>query len=103
VTIREPDDAERRAVIGMTGAFRAAEAKQITVSLSRLDSTVRAATGLVLPELLERIGPELRDRPAEDAAKARAREDLLRAAAAGRLNQAGWYPATGSPPWRRAR
>jgi len=91
VTIRDPDDAERRAVIGITGTHRDANAGQVSVRLGELDSYLRSGTGLGLTEVLEHIGPKLRDRPAEDAAKAGARADLLRVAEASPLSAAGWY------------
>jgi uncharacterized protein (TIGR02679 family) len=92
VSIPEPDRDERDAIVGLTGDMRGTGTKRIGVDLGRLDAAVRRATGLGLAELLETIGPKLRDRPAEAAASAVVRTDMLRAAEASPLHEsAGWY------------
>lgn len=91
VTVRAPDAAERKAIIGIIG-YRDPQAKAITVRLSELDDVVRTGTGLSLAELLGEIGETVRDRPAEAAASARARTDLLHVAASSPLAEsAPWY------------
>jgi uncharacterized protein (TIGR02679 family) len=92
VSLSRPDDAERKAVIGLTGQYRDARTTRIGVRLADLDRAVREATGRGLRELLtERSGP-LRDRPAERGALAGARAAARRAAAVSPLHDScGWY------------
>jgi uncharacterized protein (TIGR02679 family) len=92
VSLSRPAEAERRAIIGITGQYRDAQAARISVRLADLDRAVREGTGHGLPELLAELGGPLRDRPAERAALAGAREAVLRAAQASSLQAGcGWY------------
>ncbi len=92
VSVSRPDDAERKAIIGLTGQYRDAGAARITVRLADLDTAVREATGVGLPELLARLGGPLCDRPAERGARAAARDAAIRAAQASPLHaRCGWY------------
>jgi uncharacterized protein (TIGR02679 family) len=52
---------------------------------------VREATGTGLIELLERIGPPLKDRPADRRRLAEGREATVRSAENSLLNAQGWY------------
>ena len=54
---------------------------------------VREATGLGLTELLERLGPPLKDRPAERQRLADGREAAIRSAENSFLTARGWYQA----------
>src|SRR5262249_34950983 len=74
VSVKNPDDAERKAIIGLTGKHRAAGAGQIAVRLADLDTAVRETTGRGLTELLTRLGPPLRDRPRDRERLAAGRE-----------------------------
>src|ERR1700761_5026930 len=65
VTVKSPDDKERRAIIGITGQYRPEGVGMLAVNLTDLQQAVREATGHDLAWLFERIGPPLRDRPAE--------------------------------------
>ena len=65
VTVKTPDDKERRAIIGITGQYRPEGVSVLAVNLADVDLAVREATGHDLIRLLERIGPPLKDRPAE--------------------------------------
>lgn len=78
VGLGDPDDAERKAVIGITGQYRAGGTTRLTVRLAELDRAVREATGGGLAELLSELGGPLRDRPAELAALVAARETTVR-------------------------
>jgi uncharacterized protein (TIGR02679 family) len=92
ISVGQPSDAERRAIIGITGQYRDAQAARISVRLADLDSAVRETTGRGLPELLAVLGGPLRDRPAERSALASAREAAVREAAASPLHaSSGWY------------
>jgi uncharacterized protein (TIGR02679 family) len=93
VTVRQPDDAERKAIIGVTGQYRPEAAIQIAVRLSDLDAAVRETTGEGLTALLERIGPPLRDRPADRRRLADGREATVRSLEKSFLNHQGWYRA----------
>src|SRR6185312_1735218 len=65
VTVKTPDDGERRAIIGITGRYRPEGISLLAVRLADLDRAIHEATGQGLAELLERLGPPLKDRPAE--------------------------------------
>ena len=74
VSLGDPGDAERKAVIGITGQYRPEGTARLTVRLADLDRAVREATGGGLAELLAMLGGPLRDRPAELAVLVAARE-----------------------------
>ncbi len=93
VTVHHPDDAERKAIIGITGQYRAEGSAQIGVRLADLDRAVRESTGGGLIELLERIGPPLKDRPADRRRLADGREATVRSAENSFLNDRDWYQA----------
>ena len=90
VTVKHPDDAERKAIIGLVG-YRSEGSAQIGVRLADLDGAVREATGGGLIELLERIGPPLKDRPAVRRRLADGREATVRSAENSFLNDRDWY------------
>src|SRR5689334_16031 len=92
VSLSQPDDNERKAIIGITGQYRPAHTDRIAVRLADLDRAVRESTGRGLPELLAELGGPLRDRPAERNVLAGARDDAIRAAQASSLFPAcDWY------------
>jgi uncharacterized protein (TIGR02679 family) len=92
VSLTGPSDAERKAIIGLTGQYRDPRAAQIGVRLADLDRAVREATGRGLPELLTEIGGPLRNRPAERSALASARDAAVAAAQASPLHAVcDWY------------
>ncbi|MBV9448428.1 MAG: TIGR02679 family protein [Streptosporangiaceae bacterium] len=78
VSVSSPDDAERKAIIGVTGQYRPAGTARLTVRLAELDAAVREAAGRGLPELLAELGGPLRDRPAELASHVAERETTIR-------------------------
>jgi uncharacterized protein (TIGR02679 family) len=68
VSVSSPGDAERKAIIGITGQYREAGVGRLTVRLEDLDKAVREvlADGRGLADLLASDGgAPLRDRPAE--------------------------------------
>ncbi len=77
VSVGSPDDAERKAVIGITGVHQPAGTKRLTVPLADLDDALRRATGLGLGEVLTAVGGPLRDRPGDAARLAAARAELI--------------------------
>jgi uncharacterized protein (TIGR02679 family) len=92
VSLSHPTDAERKAIIGITGQYRGAQATRVTVRLADLENAVRETTGRDLPGLLAELGGALRDRPAERSALAGARDAATRAAQASPLHACcGWY------------
>jgi uncharacterized protein (TIGR02679 family) len=92
VAIPAPSDAERRAIIGLTGQYRDARSAQVSVRLTDLDRAVRETTGRGLAELLTEMGGPLRNRPAERSALAAARDAAVGAAQASALHGAcDWY------------
>ncbi len=51
----EPDDAERKAIIGITGVHQPAGTKRLTVPLADLDAALSRATGLSLAAALAAV------------------------------------------------
>ena len=92
ISVIDPDDAERRAIIGITGVHQPAGTKRMTVRLADLDTALDRATGLNLADLLAALGEPLRNRPAVAASLAAARAALTEAAEGSMLNQTSpWY------------
>ena len=92
ISVAEPDDAERKAIIGITGIHQPAGTKRLTVPLADLDAAVRRATGLGLEATLAALGGTLRNRPAKVASLAAARAALIATAEASSLNEScQWY------------
>lgn len=92
VSLSRPTDAERKAVIGITGQYRDRRTARITIRLADLDNAVRETAGRGLPELLAELGGPLRNRPAELSALAGARDAAIRVAEASPLHAScGWY------------
>ncbi|MEW1838317.1 TIGR02679 family protein [Nonomuraea angiospora] len=92
IGITNPNEAERNAIVGITGRYHRSGIKRIEITLSKLDAAVRTATGLSLTEFLEQIGPKLANRPAEAAKDATSREEALRPAYQSSLYEtADWY------------
>ena len=93
VTVKTPDDKERRAIIGITGQYRPEGISVLAVRLADVDQAVREVTGLGLTRLLERIGPPLNDRPAQRQRLSDGREAAIRSAERSFLSSRGWYQA----------
>lgn len=91
IGIADPDDAERKAIIGITGVHVSAGTRRLTVSLAALDAAVSRGAGCGLAELLIMLGGPLRDRPAESASLAATRTELVSLAEASPLQGAGWF------------
>ena len=92
VSLGHPGDAERKAIIGLTGQYRDTRTNRIAVRLADLDHAVRETTGRGLRELLAEQGGPLRDRPAERSTLAGVRSAALREAEASSLHASrGWY------------
>jgi uncharacterized protein (TIGR02679 family) len=93
VTVKTPDDRERRAIIEITGQYRPEGVSVLVVRLADLDQAVREVTGQGLIQLLERLGPPLKDRPAERQRLADGREATIRSAEDSFLTTRGWFQA----------
>ncbi len=94
ISVAQPDEAERKAIIGITGIHQPAGTKRLTIGLADLDAALSRATGLGLAEVLTAIGGPVRDRPGEAAALAGACADLLGVAEASSLHEScDWYRA----------
>src|ERR1022692_3355474 len=92
ISVAEPDDTERKAIIGITGIHQPAGTKRLTVPLADLDAAVRRASGLGLEATLAALGGTLRNRPAQIASLAAARAALIATAEASSLNEScQWY------------
>jgi Protein of unknown function C-terminus (DUF2399) len=59
VAIASPDEAERKAIISVTGHYRLPVAGRVTVRLADIDEAARQATGLPLRDLLAQLGGPL--------------------------------------------
>jgi uncharacterized protein (TIGR02679 family) len=92
IGLSAPTDEERRVVIGLTGRHRVPSAGRLTISLDELDAGLRRR-GENLIEVLTQIGGPLRNRPAEVAIEAAARETALAATANSRYAAQDWYQA----------
>ena len=93
VTVKSPDEGERRAIIGITGQHRPEGVGVLVVRLADLEHAVRQATGRDLSYLFSRIGPPLRDHPAERQQLADGREAALSSSEVSYLSDRGWYQA----------
>jgi uncharacterized protein (TIGR02679 family) len=93
VTVKTPDDRERRAIIGITGQYRPEGVSVLTVRLADFDQAIREGTGHGLAWLLERLGPPLKDRPAERQRLAAGREAAIRSAEDSFLKARAWFQA----------
>lgn len=91
VQLVEPTEAERRAVMKITGLYRGEDATRLRVRLSDLDAAVRARTGRSLYDVLVSRGGPLRSRPAEREALDRQRGDALQRLGACKLAGEGWF------------
>lgn len=92
VSVPDPDDAERKAIIGITGVYVSAGAKRVAVTLTALDAAVRRGAGCSLAELLAGLGGPLRDRLAETASRAAARGGLVSLVEASALYEtSAWF------------
>ena len=92
ISITVPDDAERKAIIGVTGVHQPAGTQRMTVRLADLDAALSRATGLGLTDAIAALGAPLRNRPAETALLADARACLIGVAEASPLNEScPWY------------
>ena len=94
VSVTSPDEAERRAIIGITGHHRYASAGRLTVRLADLDEAVREvlADGRGLAGLLaSRGGAPLRDRPAERERLASGVDTCVRLAEDSYLSSFAWF------------
>src|SRR5580692_8334709 len=93
VTVKSPDDRERRAIIGITGQYRPEGVSMLAVRLADLDDAVREAAGQSLARLLERLGPALKDRPAERQRLTDGREAAISSAEDSFLTARNWFQA----------
>jgi len=92
ISVADPDDAERKAIIGITGVHQSAGTKRLTVSLEALDAAVSRGTGYGLVPLLTELGGPLRNRPAAAASLAASRAELTALAEASPLRvSCDWY------------
>ena len=56
ISVAAPDDAERKAIVGITGVHQPAGTKRMTVRLAELDAALSRATGLGLAAFLAALG-----------------------------------------------
>src|SRR5690242_18861665 len=91
VTVKTPDDRERRAIIGITGQYRPEGVGVLAVRLEVLDHAIREDTGCGLTHLLVTLGPPLKNRPAERQRLAMGREAAVRSAEDSFLSEKGWF------------
>lgn len=92
IGLANPTTAERNAIIGVTGTYRSADVRRITIPLSALEQSVRNVTGMSLRDVLERVGPELRFRTDERTALDQARQTIRAEGEASPLHaEHSWY------------
>ena len=95
IGISDPSDAERRAIIGITGVHRKSGVKRLEIHLDTLDTRLRAAIGVGLIEAVPLItGVPLRNLPEDRARAVTARERAVRILTDSSLHGTGpWYTA----------
>ena len=76
ISVADPDDDERKAIIGVTGVHQPAGIKRMTVPLTALDAALTRGTGFGLAGTLAALGEPLRNRPAAAASFAATRAAL---------------------------
>jgi uncharacterized protein (TIGR02679 family) len=92
ISVADPDDDERKAIIGITGVHQPSGTKRLTVSLEALDAAVSRGTGYGLVPLLTELGGLLRNRPGAAASLAASRAELVALAEASPLHlSSDWY------------
>ncbi|SOE32598.1 TIGR02679 family protein [Streptomyces sp. OK228] len=92
ISLTNPTAEERKAIIGITGAYRSADVRRVSLPLAALDQNVRNVTGASLRDVLERMGPPLRFRADERSAIDQARQQLLAEGEASALHAENpWY------------
>ncbi|WP_371679774.1 TIGR02679 family protein [Streptomyces sp. NBC_01276] len=92
IGLTNPTTAERNAVIGITGTYRSADVRSLTIPLAALEESVRNVTGKSLRDVLEHLGPELRFRASERTTLDHARQEILAEAEANLLHaEHPWY------------
>ena len=93
IGVTDPSDAERRAIIGITGVHRKDGVRRLEVRLDDLDARLCAATGLGLIDALPAItGTPLRNLPQDRARAQSAREQAGKILTSSPLHAtAGWY------------
>lgn len=95
VGISDPSDAERRAIIGITGVHRKNGVKRLEMRLDALDARLRAALGIGLIEAVPLItGMPLRNLPEDRARASAARERAVNILTGSSLHSTDpWYTA----------
>ncbi|NBM20059.1 TIGR02679 family protein [Streptomyces sp. GC420] len=93
IGLTAPSEAERRAVIGVTGRYRPETVKRLAVPLTALDTYLHDRYGTGLLQTLGRLNGPLRDRPAERADEDAHRERVLTLAHSSRLATESWFAA----------
>lgn len=78
-------------IIGITGTYRPATVKRLTVSLADLDDALARMHGMGLLQTLTSVAGPVRDRPAERAAEVSGRQALLAEAAAAKRAEEPWF------------
>ena len=91
ITVKSPDDRERRAIISITGQYRPEGVGVLAVRLADLDQAVRDAAGCDLAQLFSKIGTPLKDHPAERQWLTDGRDEAIRCAEESYLSERGWF------------
>jgi uncharacterized protein (TIGR02679 family) len=91
VTVKSPDNRERRAIISITGQYRPEGVGVLAVRLADLDQTIRESVGCDLPQLLGKLGTPVRYPPAERQRLSDGREAAIRSADDSFLSARGWF------------
>ncbi len=91
IGLNAPTDAERRAVIGITGSYRPETVKRLTIGLTTLDAALRQRYGTGLRDTLVMLGGPLRDRPAERQREQQQRTEASAMAGASVLAGEAWF------------
>lgn len=91
ISLKDPSEAERRVVIGITGGYRPETVKRLTVHIGDVDLALRETYGGGLLKTLAALDGPLRDRPAERAREDDRRTKALAALSSGSLGREAWF------------
>lgn len=98
VALRDPSDAERHLISGMTGAYRSTSVRTVRVSVADLDDDLRDRCGMGIFAVLAALAGPVRNRPGErrdeEAAKREALADARGRAGDPASTAAGWAAGT---------
>lgn len=93
LSLKDPSEAERRVVIGITGGYRPETVRRLTIRLADLDAALSRSYGGGLLKTLAALDGPVRDRPAERARESDRHTRTLVALTSDSLGGVTWFTA----------